>query len=646
MRSDRVSKSANKKLLIAALITLSFALMYFLLGRVYFETNDDETLNLLLAGAYGERTSFLIFQNIIIGRIISFLFSVVPSVNWYLGLMLAANTIAVFLICAALSSRLDLTGTVLTSLLINFTLGHDFYEELQFTRNASLYVAAGALMLLWAWTKLRDKAGFPLPQVMAGSLFFALGYMVRDNSFFAVLPFIALVFVWEMVLACSGRGRIGRGEGDRGGDLKERGIRNEPGGHGEHGGRSEIIGFKDAFIGAVKVWILPLILLAAVYLVNGMAYRSDPKWRDSKVYNDVRSELLDFGLPSYEENREEMEALGIDDTDLRLLGAWCYADPEKYTLETLEGILELRGGNAHRMLKFDSETVMKVFHGIADTLTTRYCGAILALIFIVSALILGRRHTLPFILCSLGILGEYWLLTCMGRVIWRVETGLWLLPAMLFFFLLLGGGYVCVPRLPRTVLIPAAIIFSLQLGSLLHTFFIEKGGRWRLFAPSFENYFLELEAVNEGDPKEVLAAGKRGSVTIYRPDLIPEDTYPRMICMVDTLTIASRAITPDLIALNSSFAGGLFKYTLFAGGWAGGSPAGDHYEKIYGISNPLRALAEDERMFFADVCGTTGYLVDYLRKEYDPDVTVAEVAMIDGISIWKFVRKEAGDEKN
>ena len=56
----------------------------------------------------------------------------------------------------------------------------------------------------------------------------------------------------------------------------------------------------------------------------------------------MRTELLDYGFPSYEENREVYCNNGISQNDLELYRYWNYGDPDRFTEDALKNVIEAK----------------------------------------------------------------------------------------------------------------------------------------------------------------------------------------------------------------------------------------------------------------------------------------------------------------
>ncbi|MCR5304076.1 MAG: hypothetical protein K6E33_05885, partial [Lachnospiraceae bacterium] len=184
-----------------------------------------------------------------------------------------------------------------------------------------------------------------------------------------------------------------------------------------------------------------VIIMAAfagvLFFADRMAYNADPVWKDYSRWNYARSELFDYGFPDFEENREELETLGIKESAWKLLRSYNYADPEVFTLDVFEGIVALKGEKR----KF-SGTVVKEFLREVPGGLMKMSGFYMSLIFFSFFLVYGRKRVLPWIsvagtLMLYGALYLYLFMT--GRyLLERVDMGLFL--GMSMSFLLSGAG--------------------------------------------------------------------------------------------------------------------------------------------------------------------------------------------------------------
>ena len=98
-------------------------------------------------------------------------------------------------------------------------------------------------------------------------------------------------------------------------------------------------------------------LLLAVFAADradAFMYRS-PQWQEYQEFNRMRSRLLDYGFPDYDTNRTLYKELGISEEALQLYKTWNFNDPEKFTAEVMEKLVEQkpeRNVSGSQMLHF------------------------------------------------------------------------------------------------------------------------------------------------------------------------------------------------------------------------------------------------------------------------------------------------------
>ena len=74
-------------LLIATGLNIVFFIAFVFVIGVKYETNDDLALSLLVEGAYGQRTPYMIYSNVLWGKLLVWLYTLIPTIKWYLVLL-------------------------------------------------------------------------------------------------------------------------------------------------------------------------------------------------------------------------------------------------------------------------------------------------------------------------------------------------------------------------------------------------------------------------------------------------------------------------------------------------------------------------------------------------------------------------------
>lgn len=102
-----------------------------------------------------------------------------------------------------------------------------------------------------------------------------------------------------------------------------------------------------------------VLLFAAVFAVDrwdSSQYQS-PEWKEYQEFNQLRSQLLDYGFPDYESNKELYKELGSSKEALELYKTWNFNDTEKFTIDVMRRLAEqksapsLTGNTVIRFLK-------------------------------------------------------------------------------------------------------------------------------------------------------------------------------------------------------------------------------------------------------------------------------------------------------
>lgn len=238
-----------------------------------FYLNDDVTMRSILSGTYtGSPDGHAVYMKYPLTGIISLLYRIAANVPWFSLLMSGFFFLAVTMLLGHLASVSKKLGITEMSLIICMTflctalfLPHFVYLH---------YTVAAAIL---------GSCGLFLSAVDGGKkavLLFVLCYCVRNQVFFLLLPFLAIIVLWKLW---------------------------------EKKWRDQMI---------VLALLVGGILVCMVW--NGLMYRSE-EWKQFAAYNESRTKLYDYhDLLSFEEYRDRYESVGI--------GEWKYVILEQYTL--------------------------------------------------------------------------------------------------------------------------------------------------------------------------------------------------------------------------------------------------------------------------------------------------------------------------
>ena len=278
-------------------------------SHLSFGTNDDRDISNLLANVYGHNNGYYIaFVNVIFTRAISYLYQFTNNVtNWYVLICIVASFGALVIISDLIIKRTTSfwVGLVLAFSLIAW-LYKSHYIVFQFTHNATLYSMTGVLVLSDTFIEEWNRKSFV--NAIIGIVFVLLGSLIRFQSLYFTLPYFLLVFVFVLFFH---KGRV-----------------------------IDWSLFLKKWKPIIAIAISLLLALSARYI--HLAVLNSPALNDYYEYNLLRAELLDYGLPDYEENIEAYSSMGITMEDAELFSAHVCLDNDVFSLETLQSLVALK----------------------------------------------------------------------------------------------------------------------------------------------------------------------------------------------------------------------------------------------------------------------------------------------------------------
>lgn len=391
----RVFSNHWVKALALNLLFLAVSLLVF--GSTH-ETNDEFTIAAIASGAYGESSPFLVFSNILYGYFVTFLHTLIQSVNWYMVTQMVFCFVCATILCYILYEKYGGYVGTLINVSVLFVLALNHYVWLQFSKNSAFITMTGFLMVLYALQKGKSN------RWVAGGIFLAcVGFMIRYNNVFIVGCFFFFLCLIELFV-------------------------------------KQHFSFKKDYWKKNLRFILSFVILfacmGALFLVNTAAYRGNAEWDYFMEYSETRSDLLDYGLPKYFDHQQELEKLGITSTDLVMLKDWNFNDPERFDLATLQALVKMQ--QEDKTQDRHERGLFRQIVGIANELGSKAVdlpvGRLTALALVLF-LLLCAPHNLwqaGAILFSTVTLYSY--LCLIGRVIYRAEYGIWLCAAVLLLY--------------------------------------------------------------------------------------------------------------------------------------------------------------------------------------------------------------------
>ena len=364
--------------------------------------------------------------------------------------------------------------------------------------------------------------------------------------------------------------------------------------------------------------IFGLLLLSvfAADATDSLMYR-DSQWQEYQKFNNLRSELLDYGFPDYESNKALYQDLGISREAYELYRTWNFNDPDKFTIEVMEKLAEQKPEK--RLSGNVIHSFVKRFPG--DMLQQKAFWIVLLLF--VLWLIFGKKGYAAWIgiageLLMLGGLNFY--LYFQGRyLVNRVDVGLWFSVCLTMAWILgdtvkereeikeLSNG----KEAASSVLVISPEKFSGRRGLVLCTavLLISQSfwyDDWRITTREIPKARVSQRAVLEtiGTDKEHVYLAKSGTVSeivCYGPfDPMPEN-------LLDNL--------------------------YWFSGWECRTPGIVKEMQEHGIINPYKDMIGNKKVYLID--DNIQLTLDYIRQNYEQNAEAVFVKTLGNVDLYQ-----------
>jgi hypothetical protein len=305
-------------------IVVLLLLVALTLFSPFYQTNDDIAMRLLAEGNFvpgDEPLPFLMFINVILGKIISLAYELTPAIPWYDCLLGGAMIAA----AAALISVWIGSGTVyeiaLAALIAAYFLLPTFVS-VQFSLAGMGCAAAGAALIASAALETMENERRRRYLQYGAALFF-MGSLIRFEG--AVLIAIEAAALFLPMIASPLR------------DAEKR----------PH--------LRRALIAAG----LASLLATGAFIANQLVYRQARGWQSFYEYNLLRSRLGEYITPdrlSPEATASLAKEIGWSNNDFALFRNWFFTDPHLFSLEKVRQAERLFYGASNKPAE-DARTV-------------------------------------------------------------------------------------------------------------------------------------------------------------------------------------------------------------------------------------------------------------------------------------------------
>lgn len=366
---------------------------------------DDWYIEASADGFFGDdnRSLLVLGPNYLITGIIYLLSLTGIRLFWLHWILIGMNFLSHILIATVLLKNKGRFCGALISLLFGLFMMPLVSFEFQFTTTAAYVVASGCVYMLDA---ILHKGG--KRPVVFSSIWIILGAGLRFDCIYYSIAFMGLVWLFQTIQLI-----------------------------GQHRKR-----FHKKTQAIVKICIkraLPFVLTLALCFAFEVSQkilmnRVNPGFTE---WNSVRTLVDDYDVPDYWEYESDYQEIGISYNDYMLMQSWNNQDPEFFTQEKYEQVLEIVEKakvkeQAEEAASVEEQTggestarpslLKKMFAGI--TKTNAFW---IALISLFAIFLLADNVSFGYcsILFAVGLLFALYF-TSIGRLIWRTEWPIWI----------------------------------------------------------------------------------------------------------------------------------------------------------------------------------------------------------------------------
>ena len=345
----------------------------------------------------------------------------------------------------------------------------------------------------------------------------------------------------------------------------------------------------------LKVFALFGLCVLVLYGIDLYSYRLHPRWLEYSRYNDLRSDLMDYGIPDFGANEELYSELDIDSNAFLLYSGWNYNDPDKLSPEIIETLLERqpkRQLGLSVIKDFLKEFPAKYFHTY-----TFYPFLILGVLWLFCGY--HRREDILSVLYVIVLFGLFYFYMYFTRryAINRVDAGLWLALALTAFWFLDARRMNFSPQ--------TAGIFCLCLLAVNQSNWKD---HWHIYhrqdaAAREETRSFVEELAQDRDHLYLVKIGYMLTSKAYGMfDRMPEGTLDNIYLM---------------------------------GGWDCSTPEAQDSAALYGVTNPYRDMIDNPAVYIVD--DKIDLTLAYLQKYYAPEAKAVLIRKSDGRNIYQIV---------
>lgn len=534
------------------LFNVGIFLLLILLFHPSFETNDDGGLLSIVCGAKGIRDPHMVHSNYLLGLTLVKLFEVAPTVSWTTVLQYALLFASFF---SATVELFKLFKSPYMRLFIMMSLtwfAYEGYVRIQYTKTAGMITAMGLIIIFCEL--LQEEIN--IAQIAIGFAIAIIGSFYRIQQFCCVVALFGSLVVYLILVS----------------NKNER---------------------KERILKSLALGFTLLVIAFGLRAYDRVQYNST-EWTDYLEFDKYRTEVIDYGVPDYNEHEEDYNAIGIDKTAYNLMKDWTFQDSEKFTAESFKRIGELRAQKTINVAFFKTFS-RKIAKGLLKE------GTFICFVCIALGWLLFGRHSkeelIAFLILLTTIAVLYMYLYYAGRfMIHRVDVGIWMAASVITLSLYNSE------RNSKIVMLFAIAMLVLFVTRV----------QW--------SEHLRYKATDT----QLKAASEKAAM-----EEIHDDQEHIYLTKVGTLSLSKAYGSFDAVPFE------IADNVYPLGGWTAETPVYKSVLKRYGINNPMKDMIDNSSVYLID--NDIDKTINYLRKWHNSDSKAVIVKKINDKTVYKIV---------
>ena len=399
-----MGKLAHSPFFLAFLLNLAAFIVCISCFTVRYEVSDDYMIDAVLSGAFGTGYDpYLLWGNPVLGHFLNLLYRLIPGISFYFVLLMILGFVSSTAVTYLLFKRKINAVTVCIALIFLCFFSDDLYVLVQFTKiTAAAGIAGGLLILYGLWEEEKHKIRY----IIFGTVLALTGSMVRFTTIYLYGIFLLITFLFYAISFFAKKK-----------NAKE--------------SKKSSKSFSKEFLKTAGLRLLICVILVGsifgVQYLGQFIRNSDSEYDLFNGFQTYRSDITDTLKPDYEAVEDEFNKLGLDYIDYCMLSSWQFVDMDVYSNETLGQVADLFKRNSDEQ----THSLSYVFEVLTGRSILIYPAAYAIYLFVVIALLMGRRKIFPVVLL-LSSVGLFVFFIFTGRTMYRVEWGVYFCAASCF----------------------------------------------------------------------------------------------------------------------------------------------------------------------------------------------------------------------